>query len=136
MGRLCMDTPQKNASDLKGKSGIHRLMNATRYSWQGYKAAWQTEEAFRQEAILAMIMIPVAILLPLELLEKLLMISTVVLVVIVEIINSAIEATIDRFGNEIHPLSGKAKDLGSGAVLLALLLCGGVWISILINRFF
>lgn len=111
-------------------------MNATRYSWQGYKAAWQTEEAFRQEAILAMVMIPVAILLPLELLEKLLMISTVVLVVIVEIINSAIEATIDRFGNEIHPLSGKAKDLGSGAVLLALLLCGGVWISILINRFF
>lgn len=111
-------------------------MNATRYSWQGYKAAWQTEEAFRQEAILAMIMIPVAILLPLELLEKLLMISTVVLVVIVEIVNSAIEATIDRFGNEIHPLSGKAKDLGSGAVLLALLLCGGVWISILINRFF
>lgn len=131
-----MDTPQKNASDLKGKSGIRRLMNATRYSWQGYKAAWQTEEAFRQEAILAMIMIPVAILLPLELLEKLLMISTVVLVVIVEIVNSAIEATIDRFGNEIHPLSGKAKDLGSGAVLLALLLCGGVWISILINRFF
>lgn len=130
-----MDAPQKNASDLKGKSGIRRLINATRYSWQGYKAAWQTEEAFRQEAILAMVMIPVAIILPLELLEKLLMISTVVLVVIVEIINSAIEATIDRFGNEIHPLSGKAKDLGSGAVLLALLLCGGVWLSILINRF-
>ncbi len=130
-----MDNPQKNASELKGKSGIRRLINATRYSWQGYKAAWKTEEAFRQEAILAIIMIPVAIFLPVDLVEKLLMISTVVLVVIVEIINSAIEATIDRFGNEIHPLSGKAKDLGSGAVLLALCLCGGVWLSILIHRF-
>lgn len=130
-----MENPQKNASELKGKSGIRRLINATRYSWQGYKAAWKTEEAFRQEAILAMIMIPVAIFLPVELLEKLLMISTVALVVIVEIINSAIEATIDRFGNEIHPLSGKAKDLGSGAVLVALLLCAGVWLSILIHRF-
>jgi len=130
-----MDNPHKNASELKGKSGIRRLINATRYSWQGYKAAWKTEEAFRQEAILAMIMIPVAVFLPVELVEKLLMISTVVLVVIVEIINSAIEAAIDRFGNEIHPLSGKAKDLGSGAVLLALFLCGGVWLSILIHRF-
>jgi len=130
-----MENPQKNASELKGKSGIRRLINATRYSWQGYKAAWKTEEAFRQEAILAMIMIPVAIFLPVELVEKLLMISTVALVVIVEIINSAIEATIDRFGNEIHPLSGKAKDLGSGAVLLALLLCASVWLSILIHRF-
>lgn len=130
-----MENPQKNASELKGKSGIRRLINATRYSWQGYKAAWKTEEAFRQEAILAMIMIPVAIFLPVELVEKLLMISTVALVVIVEIINSAIEATIDRFGNEIHPLSGKAKDLGSGAVLVALLLCASVWLSILIHRF-
>lgn len=130
-----MNDKTKSALDLKGKSGIQRLVNATRYSWQGYSAAWKTEEAFRQEALLALVMIPVAIILPVPLVEKLLMIATVVLVLIVEVLNSAIEATVDRFGPEIHPLAGKAKDLGSGAVLLALLLCGGTWLAILISNF-
>ncbi len=128
-------TKPNDSSELKGKTGLTRLINATKYSKQGFLAAWKTEEAFRQEVLLAVVMIPLACILPLELIEKLLMISTVFIVVIVEILNSAIEAVVDRFGGEIHPLSGKAKDLGSAAVMAALILCGGVWLAILCNRF-
>lgn len=130
-----MTESAKNATDLKGKTGLKRLTNATKYSMQGFRAAWQTEEAFRQEVILAVILVPVAVLLPVEMIEKLLMIAAVVNVVVVEVINSAIEAVVDRFGGEIHPLSGKAKDLGSAAVLLALILCAAVWVTILCGRF-
>jgi diacylglycerol kinase (ATP) len=130
-----MPETKKDASALKGKTGVTRLVNATRYSCQGFAAAWKTEEAFRQEAVLAVVLIPLAVCLPLELTEKLLMIAAVVNVVIVEVLNSAVEAVVDRFGGEIHPLSGKAKDLGSAAVLLALCLCAGIWISILWARF-
>lgn len=125
----------RNASELKGKTGIKRLMNATKYSYQGFRGAWQTEEAFRQEAILALILVPVAILMPVSLIEKLLLIIAVFIVLIVEILNSAIEAVVDRFGGEIHPLSGKAKDLGSAAVLLALLLCLIIWTTIILTNF-
>lgn len=125
----------KNASELKGKTGIKRLMNATKYSYQGFRGAWQTEEAFRQEAVLALILIPVAVILPVTMMEKLLLIAAVFMVLIVEILNSAIEAVVDRFGGEIHPLSGKAKDLGSAAVLLALILCVIVWAAILLANF-
>ena len=107
----------KDASELKGKTGLRRLMNAAKYSAQGFRGAWQTEEAFRQEAILACVMLPVAVLLPVTTVEKLLLILGLFIVLIVEILNSAIEAVVDRFGGEIHPLSGKAKDLGSAAVL-------------------
>lgn len=131
-----MTTPQpKDASELKGKTGLRRLINATRYSAQGFKAAWKTEDAFRQESVLAVILIPVAVLLPVSLVYKLLLIGSVILVLIVEVLNSAIEAVVDRFGGEIHPLSGKAKDLGSAAVLLALTLALITWISILADSF-
>lgn len=127
-----MTKPQpKDASELKGKTGLRRLVKAMRYSAQGFKAAWKTEDAFRQESVLAIILIPVAVLLPVSLVYKLLLIGSVILVLIVEVLNSAIEAVVDRFGGEIHPLSGKAKDLGSGAVLLALTLALITWVSIL-----
>ena len=113
----------KDASELKGKTGLRRLMNAAKYSAQGFRGAWQTEEAFRQEAILACVMLPVAVLLPVTTVEKLLLILGLFIVLIVEILNSAIEAVVDRFGGEIHPLSGKAKDLGSAAVLLTMKIC-------------
>ncbi len=131
-----MIKPQpKDASELKGKTGLRRLINATRYSAQGFKAAWKTEDAFRQESVLAVILIPVAVLLPVSLVYKLLLIGSVILVLIVEVLNSAIEAVVDRFGGEIHPLSGKAKDLGSAAVLLALTLALITWVSILAEAF-
>ncbi|MCD8338664.1 MAG: diacylglycerol kinase [Burkholderiales bacterium] len=125
----------KDASELKGKTGLTRLYNAFRYSVQGFKSAWKTEEAFRQEVCLAVVMIPVAAIMPIGLIEKLLMIGSVVLVLIVEVLNSAIEAVVDRFGGEIHPLSGKAKDLGSLAVLFSLLLCGCIWLFILFKEY-
>lgn len=131
-----MTKPQpKDASELKGKTGLRRLINATRYSAQGFKAAWKTEDAFRQESVLAVILIPVAVLLPVSLVYKLLLLGSVILVLIVEVLNSAIEAVVDRFGGEIHPLSGKAKDLGSAAVLLALTLALITWVSILADAF-
>ncbi len=125
----------KDASELKGKTGIRRLLNAFKYSVQGFKSAWKTEEAFRQEVWLAVVMIPVAALMPIDVIEKILLIGSVVLVLIVEVLNSAIEAIVDRFGGEIHPLSGKAKDLGSLAVLFSLLLCGCIWLFILFKEY-
>ena len=122
----------KDASELKGKTGLRRLMNATKYSAQGFRGAWQTEEAFRQEAILACVMLPVAVLLPVTTVEKLLLVLGLFIVLIVEILNSAV---VDRFGGEIHPLSGKAKDLGSAAVLLALTICAIIWCTILFTNF-
>lgn len=131
-----MDKRQpKDASELKGKTGLRRLMNATKYSAQGFKGAWLTEEAFRQEAILACVLLPVAVLLPVTAVEKLLLILGLFIVLIVEVLNSAIEAVVDRFGGEIHPLSGKAKDLGSAAVLLGLIICSIIWCTILFTNF-
>ncbi|MEG0821580.1 MAG: diacylglycerol kinase [Burkholderiaceae bacterium] len=120
---------------LKGKRGLHRLLNAFRYSRDGLVAAWKGEDAFRQEAILACVMIPAAALLPITLVEQILLIGAVILVLIVEVLNTAIEAAIDRHGHEIHPLAKQAKDLGSAAVLLALLFAGGTWAAILIKHF-
>jgi diacylglycerol kinase (ATP) len=120
---------------LKGKRGLPRIVNALRYSADGLRDAWRTEDAFRQEVILAAIMIPAAVVLPVTMIERILLISVVVLVLIVEILNTAVEAAIDRQSFEINPLAKRAKDLGSAAVLLALLLAGGVWISILWTRF-
>lgn len=125
----------KSSEELKGKTGPKRLINATRYSKQGFASAWKTEEAFRQEVILAIIMIPIACLLSVTMLEKLLLICSVFIVLIVEVLNSAIEAVVDRFGTEIHPLSGKAKDLGSLAVLLALIQCAVVWVTVIYSNY-
>jgi len=126
--------PAANSHSLKGQRGLRRVLNATRYSRDGLRAAWQHEDAFRQELVLAAIMIPTALLLPVTLLEKLLLIGAVVLVLIVELLNTAIEAAIDRDSLEINPLGKRAKDYGSAAVMLSLLLAGGTWASILLAR--
>ena len=120
---------------LKGKRGLQRLANATRYSLDGLRAAWAHEDAFRQEALAATVMIPVALILPVTVIEKILLIGAVVLVLIVELLNTGIEAAVDRDSFEINPLGKRAKDFGSAAVMLALLLAGGTWIAILATRF-
>ena len=112
-------------------TGIQRIVNAAGYSWQGLRAAWQHEAAFRQEAIAALVAIVVACWLDVDVISRVLMIGSVVLVIIVEILNSALEAVVDRIGQERHPLAGRAKDMGSAAVLLAILLAMFVWIALL-----
>lgn len=113
-------------------TGIRRLMNASRYSWQGLTAAWQSEAAIRQEIIALTILLPIAVLLPVSPIEKALLIFSALLVLVVELINSALEAVVDRIGAELHELSGKAKDVGSAAVLVALMMAGLVWLIILL----
>ena len=129
------DDPRDDSRALKGRRGLQRLVNATRYSIDGLSAAWAHEDAFRQELILAAVMIPVALLLPLTLPEKILLIGVVVLVLIVELLNTGIEAAIDRDSLRIDPLGKRAKDYGSAAVMLSLLLAAGTWAAILLARF-
>ncbi|WP_294902906.1 diacylglycerol kinase [Tatumella sp. UBA2305] len=111
--------------------GWRRVIKAAGYSWQGLRAAWQHEAAFRQETVLAIMAVIIAACLKVDTVSRILLIGSVVLVIIVEILNSAIEAVVDRFGPELHPLSGRAKDMGSAAVFIALLLAAFVWISVL-----
>jgi diacylglycerol kinase (ATP) len=111
--------------------GIKRLTNAMKFSWLGLKASYKHEEAFRQEVMLLAGAVPLAFWLGDSSLEKGLMISSVLLVLIVEILNSAIEAVVDRFGGEIHELSGRAKDMGSAAVSMALLNAVIIWLFII-----
>jgi len=128
-------TPTEDSRSLKGRRGLRRVLNAARYSLDGLRAAWRHEDAFRQELILAAIMIPTAALLPVTLVEKIVLIGVVVLVLIVELLNTGIEAAIDRDSLEINPLGKRAKDYGSAAVMLSLLLAGGAWTAILAARF-
>ena len=123
------EKPQ-DANALKGKTGLRRLLNAFGYSLQGFRAAWQNEAAFREEAMLTIVLTPVALLLPVTGLEKLLLILSLLLLVLVELLNSAVEAVVDRIGPEIHPLRGRAKALGSAAVLIACLILGLTWLFI------
>jgi len=111
--------------------GLRRLLLAAGYSIKGLRAAWCQEAAFRQELILAMLLAPIALWLDFSVMERLLLIAVLVLVLVVELLNSAIEAAIDRIGPERHELSGQAKDLGSAAVFLSLLLAAAVWGTLL-----
>jgi diacylglycerol kinase (ATP) len=114
-------------SQFKGKTGLRRIWNALHYSLAGLRAAYACENAFRQETLLAAILIPLSFFLPVTWTGRALMISSVLLVLIVELVNSAIEAIVDRVSLERHPLSKRAKDVGSAAVLLALLNVLAVW---------
>ena len=116
-----------------GNTGLIRLVKALRYSWQGLVAAYRHEEAFRQELILAVILIPVAIVVGDTAVEKILLTGSVLLLLLVEILNSAIEAVVDRFGSDYHDLSGRAKDMGSAAVFIALIIVIITWSLILID---
>jgi len=130
-----MTEPESQVSQFKSKSGAKRVFAAFFYSMQGFRTAWKSEHAFRQELLLVIPASIVALLLPLPPLHKLALIAVLVLVLIVELINSAIEAVVDRISFEHHPLSKNAKDLGSAAVFLALSLAGVTWAVILLPVF-
>lgn len=110
-----------------GRAGLSRVFHAMIYSWQGLKATFKHEVAFRQEIALVVILIPLALWLTSDAIEISLLIGSLLLVLIVELLNSAIEAIVDRFGSELHKLSGRAKDIGSAAVLIALLNAVIIW---------
>lgn len=110
-----------------GNRGITRIVKATRYSWQGLRAAYRHEEAFRQETWLCILLIPMGLYLGTGGVEKALLVASVLLLPLVEILNSALEALVDRVGEERHDLSGRAKDMGSAAVALAIVVMVSVW---------
>lgn len=118
-------------SPFKGKTGARRVLNACFYSFEGLKAAIKYEDAFRQEAILAALLIPLALFLEPGAIGRALMIASILLVLIVELLNSAVEAAVDRISLENHHLIKRAKDMGSAAVLIALLNVAVVWLLIL-----
>ena len=111
----------------KGKTGLTRLWNALGYSLAGFRAAYKHEDAFRQEIHLAVVLIPLALWLPSSHIGKALMIGSVLLVIIIELLNSAIEATVDRISLENHDLAKRAKDIGSSAVLVSLINVAVIW---------
>ena len=117
-----------------GVTGTRRIINAAGYSWLGLKAAYKHESAFRQEVWLAVIMIPLGFYLGQDWTHKAILIASVLFVLIVELLNSAIEAVVDRVGDERHELSGRAKDMGSAAVLISLIITAMIWIAILIDN--
>ncbi|GBG13240.1 diacylglycerol kinase (ATP) [Novimethylophilus kurashikiensis] len=121
-------------SPFKGKTGLVRLWNALHYSLEGYKAAFRHEDAFRQEVLMAVILIPLGLYLGKTGVERALLVASVLLVMMVELLNSAVEATVDRISLENHALAKRAKDIGSAAVLTSLTSLVAVWGLILISR--
>ena len=129
-------TPTPEAPNAqKSRTGLHRLWHATRYSFDGLRAGWG-QAAFRQEALAALVLLPLSLWLGDGWVEVALLGGVVLLVLVVELLNSGIEAAIDRIGAEWHLLSKQAKDMGSAAVLLSVLLCAGIWGAALFQRFF
>jgi diacylglycerol kinase (ATP) len=134
-----MSTPPETlappAERQKLRSGLDRIAHATMFSLAGLRAGWG-ETAFRQEALAAIVLLPASFWLGRSWAEVALLAGSVLLVMIVELLNTAIEAAIDRIGPEWHDLSKRAKDIGSAAVLLSLVLAGGIWVAALHGRFF
>lgn len=120
-----------SAAEFKGKTGLVRLWNALGYSRDGLAAAWKNEAAFREEVLLAAITIPLAFYLGKTGIERALLIGSIVLILIVEILNSALEAVVDKASPEKHELAKRAKDMGSAAVLLSLLNAAAIWTCVL-----
>jgi len=118
-----------------GKTGLTRIIHAFGYSMQGFRATFKHEAAFRQELLLVIILIPLAFFITQDAVKLALLISTPLLVLVVEILNSAIEAVVDRFGEEHHELSGRAKDMGSAAVFISLVIVAVVWGLILCETY-
>ena len=129
-------TMDQASNEFKSKGGIKRIVNAFRYSVDGFRTAWRHEHAFRQELMVAAPATIVALLLPVSSFQKLALIVVLGLVLLVELINAAIEAVVDRVSLERHPLSKAAKDLGSAAVALAIMMAAATWAVILYSRFF
>ena len=117
----------------KDRKGLNRVWHAAGYSLAGLRAGWH-ETAFRQEAIAAIVLVPLAFWLGKTWVETTLLAASVVLVMVVELLNTAVETAIDRIGPEWHDLSKRSKDMGSAAVLLSLLVCAGIWAAALYHR--
>ena len=130
-----MPQPPEATNAQKSRTGLDRLRRAARHSMDGPRAGWG-QTAFRQEVLAALVLLPAALWLGQSWLEVTLLGGSVVLVLVVELLNSGIEAAIDRIGPEWHLLSKQAKDMGSAAVLLSVLLCAGIWGAALFQRFF
>lgn len=130
-----MTHPQSQVSEFKSKSGVKRIYAAFFYSMQGFRTAWKTEHAFRQEIMLVLPAVVIALLLPVSPLKKLALIGVMIFLLIVELINSAIEAVVDRISFEHHPLSKNAKDFGSAAVFLACVLAALTWAVVVLPLF-
>ena len=118
-------------SDRHKPTGITRLLRAFGYSFQGFRHTWREEAAFRQEVALALIVVPAGLYFGRSGIERAMLVSPMLLILVVEILNSAVEAVVDRSGTERHPLAGMAKDMGSAAVMLSFVLLGTVWLLIL-----
>lgn len=123
--------PLVEESPFKGQTGLRRVWNALNYSLAGLRAAYRSEDAFRQETLLAALMIPSAMVMPTTGIGKALMIGSVLLVLVIELLNSAVEAAVDRISLDRHRLSKRAKDIGSAAVLIALINVVVTWILVL-----
>ena len=121
-------------SDRIKPTGFTRLLRAFGYSFQGFRHTWREEAAFRQELALSLLVIPVGLYLGQSGVERALLVSPMLLILVVEILNSAVEAVVDRSGTERHPLAGMAKDMGSAAVMLSFALLGTVWLLVLSDR--
>lgn len=117
--------------EFKGKQGITRILNAIRYSWEGFGAAWKNEAAFREELLLAVITIPLAFYLGKTGVERGLMVGAILLILIVEILNSGLEAVVDKASPEKHELAKRAKDMGSAAVFLSIINAAVIWACVL-----
>lgn len=127
-------SPDQDTQAQKRRRGLSRAWHAFGYSLAGLRAGWG-ETAFRQEALAAVVLLPLAFWLGRDWVQTALLGGSVLLVMIVELLNTGIETAIDRIGPEWHDLSKRAKDMGSAAVLLSLVLCGGIWLAALFNRF-
>ncbi len=125
----------ENTNPQKSRKGLNRIWHALGYSLEGLHAGWQ-EKAFKQEAMAAVVLVPLSFWLGQTWLETSLLTGAVVFVLVVELLNTGIESAIDRVGPEWHDLSKRAKDMGSAAVLLSLLFCLGVWLAAVYTRFF
>ena len=123
-------------NEYKSKPGLRRIWNALVYSLAGLRSAWLNEQAFRQELFLVVPGVVLALFLPISGFEKLFLIASLLLILIVELLNSAIEAIVDRISLEYHPLSKNAKDYGSAAVLLTCLIAIATWSLVLYDRFY
>ena len=121
-------------SPFKGKTGLRRLINAFGYSMTGLTAAFRLEDAFRQEVLIAAVLLPVALWLDVTGAERALLIGSVLFVLVVELLNSAVEATVDRVSLDSHLLAKRAKDIGSAAVFVALVNAAAIWAAVLLGR--
>ncbi len=120
----------------EGNRGLTRAIHAAKNSWHGLIFAFKEESAFRQELVLLVVLSPIALFLPVGLVEKALMICSLIMVLVIELLNSSVEAAIDRISFEHHDLSKRAKDFGSAAVMLALLIALIIWVAVLYNEFY